>query len=170
LSDAQLAAVVQALLAAAVLEEAGVLRALAVLGDVKREADLRAFVGAALGNVRRGAFPGFGWFTPLLDQLGRSGALTFPEETALFRKSLLTLTGVVRDVWPNASIDEVLLASGGRQFFAESWARPLAPWDSRAFGTHVSNRDLLSLLNSLNWTPARYMLGAYRDALDILAR
>jgi ubiquinone biosynthesis protein len=170
LNETQMAAIVQTLLAAAVLDDAGVMCALSALGNVKREVDLRATVAKALGDVRRGAFPGFAWLTSLLDRLGRSGTLTFPEETALFRKSLLTLGGVIRDVWPQASIDQVLLASGGRQFFAESLVRPLAPFASRAFGTHVSNEDLLRLMNSLSWTPARYMLGAYRDALDVLAR
>jgi len=77
----------------------------------------------------------------------------------------LTLTGVIRDVWPHASIDEVLLASGGRQFVAESWLRPLAPLESRIFGTHLSSEDLLRLLSTFAWTPARYLLGTYRDSL-----
>lgn len=93
----------------------------------------------------------------------------FPEQTALFRKSLLTLSGVVRDVWPNASVDEVLLAGGGRQFVAESWSRPLAPFGSRAFGTHVSNSDIVRLLTSLSFTPTRFLLGTYRDALEVLS-
>jgi hypothetical protein len=70
---------------------------------------------------------GVAWFTPLLDELARSGTLAFLEQTALFRKSLLTLTGVIRDVWPDASIDKMLVASGSRQLIGESWLRPLAP-------------------------------------------
>lgn len=165
LTSAELAAVVQALLCAAALDEPGVIGALVKLGALKREPDLRTAVGRALADVRHGSFPGFAWLTPLLDDLGRSGALAFPEETALFRKSLLTLTGVIRDVWPHASIDEVLLASGGRQFVAESWLRPLAPLESRIFGTHLSSEDLLRLLSTFAWTPARYLLGTYRDSL-----
>jgi ubiquinone biosynthesis protein len=170
LRPAQFAAVVQTLLCAATLDEPGVARALAGLGVVNREAEMRTSIAAAIGDVRRGAFPGFAWLTPLLDRLGRSGTLTFPEETALFRKSLLTLSGVIRDVWPNASVDEVLIAGGSRQFLAESWVRTLAPFDSRAFGTHVSNEDLLRFMSSLSLTPARYMLGAYRDALGFMSR
>jgi ubiquinone biosynthesis protein len=170
LSEAQLAAVVGTLVSAATLDECGIAHNLAVLGSVQREADLRAEIAAAVAEVRRGVFPGFGWFTPLLDRLARNGIVSFPEETALFRKSLLTLTGVIRDVWPSSSIDEVLIASGGRQFVAESWIRAFAPLRSRAFGTHVSNDDLVRFMSSLTWTPARFVLGAYRDALDVLSR
>lgn len=170
LSEAQLAAVVQTLLCAAALDEHGVARALAVLGDVKREAELAAFVAEAVNSVRRGAFPGFTWLTGVLDRLARSGTLTFPNETALFRKSLLTLTGVVHDVWPHASVDEVLVATGGRQLVAETWVRSLAPFASSGWGTHVSNEDVVRFMSSLTLTPARYMLGAYRDALSFLPR
>ncbi len=170
LSETQAAAVVQSLASAATLDESGVVAQLGNLGTIVREADVRAEVAAAIGAVRRGTFPGFGWLTPLLDGLGRTGAIAFPEATALFRKSLLTLTGVVRDVLPSGSVDEVLIASGGRRFVAESWMRPLVPFDSRAFGTHVSNRDLVRLLGSFTLTPARYALGTYRDALDVLLR
>jgi ubiquinone biosynthesis protein len=169
LTNTQLAAVVQTLLCAAALDEPGVVGALGQLGALRREADLRAAVAGALAEVRRGTFPGFAWLTPLLDHLGRSGTLAFPDETALFRKSLLTLTGVIRDVWPNASIDEVLVASGGRQFIAESWLRPLAPLESRVFGTHLSSEDLLRFLSTFAWTPARYLLGTYRDVLGATA-
>jgi ubiquinone biosynthesis protein len=166
LSNAHLAAVVQTLLCAAALDEPGVCGALGALGTVKRDADLRAAVAGALVEVRRGHFPGFAWLTPLLDGLGRTGTIAFPEETALFRKSLLTLTGVIRDVWPTASIDEVLVAGGGRQFISESWLRPLAPLESRVFGTHLSSEDLLRYLSTFAWTPARYLVGTYRDVLS----
>ncbi len=170
LNSDQCSAVVQTLVCAAVLDEPGVAAQLAALGDIKAPATVAAGIAAAVAGVRRGAFPGFAWLTALLDRLGRDGAIVFPEETALFRKSLLTLSGVVRDVWPYASVDEVLLASGGRRFVAESWSRPLAPFGSRAFATHVSNSDLVRLMTSLTWTPTRYLLGTYRDALEVLTR
>jgi hypothetical protein len=91
--------------------------------------------------------------------------LAFPEETALFRKSLLTLTGVIRDVWPDASIDKVLVASGSRQLIGESWLRALAPLESRVFGTHLSSEDLLRIISTLAWMPARYLVSTCRDAL-----
>jgi ubiquinone biosynthesis protein len=98
-------------------------------------------------------------------ELGRSGTLAFPEETALFRKSLLTLIGVIRDVWPDASIDKVLVASGSRQLIGESWLRALAPLESRVFGTHLSSEDLLRIISTLAWMPARYLVSTCRDAL-----
>jgi ubiquinone biosynthesis protein len=165
LPETALSAVVRTLLGAASLDAAAVARALAALGRVNRASALRDRVDAALGEVRRGAFPGFGWLTPLLDRLARDGVLTFPEETALFRKALLTLGGVVRDVWPAGSIDAVLIDRGGREFVAEAWGRALAPPDSRAFGTHVSTDDLARFFGALAWTPARYWVGFYRDVL-----
>jgi ubiquinone biosynthesis protein len=169
LNEAQLAAVVQTLLGAATLDESLVLRALSGLGEVKNARTLRAMVARGLADVRRGVFPGFEWLTPLLDGLARTASVTFPEETALFRKSLLTLRGVVRDVSPHTSVDEILIRDGGREFLGESPLRALAPFESRAFGTHVSNADLLRFVSSAPWTPARYMLGAYAEYLAAFA-
>ncbi len=170
LTSEQSAGVVETLVCAALLDEPGVARALGVLGTVRDASQLAAGVAEAVGRVRHGTFPGFGWLTPLLDRLGRNGTIVFPEQTALFRKSLLTLSGVIRDVWPNASVDEVLVAGGGRQFLAEAWIRPLEPFASRRLGTHVSNGDLVRLLSSSAFAPARYWLGAYRDALETIVR
>jgi ubiquinone biosynthesis protein len=167
LSDVQLGGVVQAILAAAVFDEPGVSRALGLLAEVKHVGEVRSVVARALAEIRYGALPGFGWLVPLLDRLGRSSALIFPQETALFRKSLLTLAGVIGDLWPNASIDGVVMAGGGRQFVAESWQRAFAPLTSRAFGTHVSNDDIVRFLGALTWAPARYLRNAFTDALGL---
>jgi ubiquinone biosynthesis protein len=169
-SQAQLAAVVQVFLAAATLDHAGAAGALGELGHVNDARLLDEALAAALGDVRRGTFPGFTWLTGLLDRLGRSGILTFPEEMSLFRKALLTLTDVARDVWPAASVDQVLIASGGTQFIAESWLRSVSPFDSRDLGTHVSTADVARFVTALSWVPARYMLGAYGDVLALLSR
>ena len=159
----------QILLGAATLDESIVLRALSGLGEVKNARSMRALVARSLADVRRGVFPGFEWLTPLLDELARTASVNFPEETALFRKSLLTLRGVVRDVSAHTSVDEILIRDGGREFLGESPLRALAPFGSRAFGTHVSNADLLRFVSSAPWTPARYMLGAYAEYLAAFA-
>jgi ubiquinone biosynthesis protein len=165
LNGDQLAAVVHTLLGAATLDEPAVVRALSGLGEVKDARTLRTMVERSVADVRRGVFPGFEWLTPLLDEVARTATMTFPEETALFRKSLLTLAGVVHDVSPRTSLDGILIRDGGREFLGETPVRARAPLDSRAFGSHVSNADLMRFLISVPWVPERYMLGAYADFL-----
>ena len=102
--------VVRVLAGGATLDAALVSRAVAALGYVSDAAALARAVDEALRAVRRGTFPGFDWLTAFLDGLVRAGIVRFPEPTALFRKALLSLSGVVRDVDPKLSIDDVLLS------------------------------------------------------------
>jgi ubiquinone biosynthesis protein len=165
LTGAQLSGVVRALLGGLTLDEAEIHDAIASLGEIHDEDYARAEIAAAITLVRRGTFPGFVWLVTLLDRLGRLGHASFPEATTLFRKSLLTLSGVVTDVFQEASMDRVLLASGAAQFRRELRRRPAAAPGSRKFGTHVSNTDLVKLWVSVPWTPARYLLDTWRDLL-----
>jgi ubiquinone biosynthesis protein len=165
LAESQLSAVVRALLAALTLDELEAFAAVERLGRVDDPAATRAEISNSLGLVRRGTFPGFVWLVAMLDRLARAGSLTFPEELTLFRKSLLTLTGVVADVCEEGSVDDVLVRSGAAQFGRELRRRPVAALDSRAFGTHVSNADLVKLWASLPWMPTRYWLETWRDLL-----
>ncbi len=166
LSDEQMSGVVRALLGALTLDESETFDAIAHLGTIRDEAVARAQVSDAVAQVRRGTFPGFVWLVTLLDLLGREGNVRFPEATTLFRKSLLTLTGVVSDVFESGSVDAVLVRSGAAQFGRELRRRPVATLDSRAFGTHVSNADLIKLWVSVPWTPTRYWLETWRDLLE----
>ena len=61
----------------------------------------------------------------------------------MFRKSWLSLAGVLGDLGAGHDTDLPLLDLGLRHFAAEWPARLLAPADSRAFSTHVSTADLL---------------------------
>jgi hypothetical protein len=105
------------------------------------------------------------WLMALLDRLGTAGAMQFPENLTLFRKALLTLSGVIGDVSGQPSIDEVLVMTGLAQFGREWPARPFAPFASRAFGTHWSNADGFGLWAGWPLTVARYWTGAWQDAL-----
>ncbi len=166
LTDEQLSGVVRALLGGLTLDETEVYGAIASLGEIHDDAFARSEIAGAVAIVRRGTFPGFVWLVTLLDRLGRRGQVGFPEATTLFRKSLLTLSGVVTDVFKEGGIDRVLLASGAAQFRRELRRRPGASPDSRKFGTHVSNADLVKLWVSVPWTPARYLLDTWRDLLS----
>lgn len=158
-------AVVRALLGAATLDASLVRRSIAELGRVSDDAALRAAVAAGLRSVRFGIFPGFDWLTGMLDDLARDGRIHFPEETTLFRKLLLTLQGVARDVSGDVSVDRVLVRTGINTFAGELGERPTAPLTSRDFGSHVSNLDLASAWAALPWVPTRFWLGAWRDLL-----
>lgn len=164
-SGAQRNAVVQALLGAATLNAQLVFRSLAELGRVGDTAAVHAAIRAAIRDVRSGTFPGFAWLTGLLDELARTAAMHFPEETTLFRKSMLTLQGVAEDVSGNVSVDDVLVRTGIAAFTSELPERPLAPVASRAFASRVSNLDLLLTWAALPLLPMRFWLGVCSDVL-----
>jgi ubiquinone biosynthesis protein len=166
LGKAQRVAVVRAAISALTLDEGGLTQAIASLGQASDDTALRAAIAEGLRQVRRGTFPGIDWLMALLDRLGTAGAMRFPEELTLFRKALLTLSGVISDVSGRPSIDEVLVATGLTQCGRELASRWLAPFDSRAFGSHVSNADWFGLWAGLPATATRYWLGTWRDALE----
>ena len=81
----------------------------------------------------------------MLDDASLSAGVQFSSELLLYRKSVLTIEGVVTDISSKSSIGRVFPASAARQFLSELGSRALAMPDARHFGTHVSNLDLLSL-------------------------
>ncbi|MBL8250199.1 MAG: hypothetical protein JNK31_00865 [Candidatus Competibacter sp.] len=167
LNKSQCVAVVQAVAGALTQDEAMTVEAIEMLGRPSDPTALRAAVAAGLRQVRRGTFPGFDWLMGLLDGLGTAGAIQFPEELTLFRKTLLTLSGVLNDVSNQMSIDEVLVKSALVQCFRELTARGMAPFESRDFGSHLSNADWFRLWASLPVTAVRYWTETWRDALGV---
>ena len=163
LSQGQRAAVVHAMLGAATLDLRSICLAIADLGRVSDHGAVESAVRAGLRKIRRGTFPGFNWLTGILDELARTAAIHFPEETTLFRKSLLTLQGVAEDVSGDIAVDDVLVRSGISTFAREMPKRPLAPSMSREFGSHVSNLDLINAWMAVPWLPTRYWVASLRD-------
>jgi len=126
-------------------DTAGVARSILDLADrAPLRSDLDAPIDAALRDVRRGRLPGPGWLVDLLDGAVERGTV-FPASLMLFRKSLLTLNGVVADVDPRCSVDAVFIGAAMRALAGE-WPRRLtaSPF-SRDFATHASNLDLASV-------------------------
>ncbi|MCB1752017.1 MAG: hypothetical protein KDI74_09860 [Gammaproteobacteria bacterium] len=157
---------VQIVLGGLLHSEAGICRALENLGRTRPdESRLRSAVSVAMRAVRQGQFPGFGWSQGLLDNIALSNIMGFPENLILFRKALLTLTAVIEDVAENSSVDQVMLAAGLRRFCGEVPARLIAAPGSRAFGTHLSNVDLLTIWATSPNTAAAYCLGIWQDCL-----
>ena len=168
LTSAQRAAVVQAVLGALTLDEAHVVRSIASLARISDRRALDAAVIDAVRQVRQGTFPGFAWLTALLDRAVTVGAMQFPEELLLFRKALLTLMAIVREVCEAVGLDSVFARSATLQFLRELPGRALAPPESRVFGSHVSNWDLMRMWSALPVLPARFWIESWRDALAAL--
>lgn len=157
LSKSQREALVAIALGGMTLDRRKICRALAALGADADDAALAAVVERSLDRlVLRGGLPGFGWLLQMLDELALCGAIGLSEDFALFRKSWLSLAGVVADLAGERSPDPPLLAAGIRQFLAEAPARLMAPLRSLDFSTHVSNADLLRIGASSWLTCLRY--------------
>jgi len=138
-------ALVDVALAAIALDTRRIASALTRLGLLEDTAPMvTTTVDRALDDLVRSGRPlGFDWLVGLLDVLALQGASGFGEQLAVFRKSWLSLTGVLGDLGAGTDADLPLLDLGVRRFAAEWPARLLAPADSRAFATHVSTAGLL---------------------------
>lgn len=164
LSKAQRIAVVQAVASALTQNESALLAALNMLGRVTDPEAMRFMVEDSLRQVRLGQFPGMEWLMGLLDRLGMAGLMQFPEELTLFRKALLTLTGVIGDLTEQPAMDTALVWAGLVQCLRELPSRGLVPFDSRSFGSHLSNADWLGLWAGLPTTLSRYWAGVWQEA------
>ncbi len=162
---------VQLVLGGITLDEARVCRAVSRLGrTLPDEFRLRDRVRAAIKEVRQGRLPGFDWSQRLLDGVAISTGMSFPENLMLFRKALLTLSGVVADITKAGSLDRVMLNQGLRQFSSEWSSRMFADPTSRSYGTHVANVELMELAVSWPATLSAYWHGLWQDSLDYLQR
>ena len=160
LSKRQCEAVVQLVLGAVTLNDRRICTAIAVLGQPVDDARVQAAVKESIRQVRCGNFPGFGWMTSLMDTLASTSAVRFPEEVILFRKALLTLSGVLPDVSPQMNMDGVLIREGAMRFFKGLAWRPWVWADSRGrVGAHLSNADLFGLWAELPATALRFWVG-----------
>ncbi|HJV24205.1 MAG TPA: AarF/ABC1/UbiB kinase family protein [Aromatoleum sp.] len=104
--------------------------------------------------------PGFDWLLALLDEFALARATAFPADLAVFRKSWLTLSGVLHDLAGPVAADVPLIDAGLRQFVGELPARWVAPPSTRSFSTHVSNADLAGFFASAWLAGLRYGLRA----------
>jgi ubiquinone biosynthesis protein len=163
-----LALTVGLLLAASRLDRRAVGRAVCALA--REDADRAAVDRVAADAVRRlrgGAPPGLSWLLALLDRAALEAGARFGSDLLLFRKSLLTLDGVIRDLAPAYPMGLDVALAGLRQLLREWPRRPLAHPASRSFATHLSNLDLLSLL----WlAPARarnFWVETWRDSIGL---
>lgn len=129
------------------------------------ELALRREVDTALGQLYKGRRLGFRWMLDLLDRVMLSTGVRFGKDLLLFRKSVLTLEGVVADVYGDSTFDPALASVAFGQFSRELPRRPMASFTSRAFGTHLSNMDLISLYWGIPVSASKFWGNYWRTML-----
>jgi len=160
---------VQLLLGALTLDPKRIAREIEALAQAPVDASaLEAVVDKAVAKLYTGKFPGFRWSQSLLDEASLAAGVQFSSELLLYRKSILTLEGVIKDISGESSIGRVFSAAAIRQFVCELTARTLTPPTSRHFGTHVSNLDLVALYWGGPTAAARFWTHQWRRRFTAL--
>jgi ubiquinone biosynthesis protein len=158
----------QILLGALTLDTRSVIDALRALTEqVGDDVALERVVHGAMHGVSQGRFPGLGWLMALLDEAVRRAQIRAGADLLMFRRMLLMLEGVVADVTggDGLSLDALLIPWFVRRLAGEWPVRAFASPCSRAFGTRLSNADLMRLALSLPWTTARVGLQWWQEML-----
>ena len=158
--------VMQILLAALMHSRERIMEGLASLSCREPErSKLREVVDESLSEIRRGAFPSFQWMVALLDRSMTSAGLTPAEDMILFRKVILTLLSVVRDVSSEVSADEIMTTSAFFHLLREAPERMLKPFGDDTGRGHLKTRDLTEIFMTWPLTAGRYWCGVMRDVL-----
>ncbi len=165
LNDSERVALVQLMLGAIKLCPDTVVQVLSELGE--READLpalRGVVEAWVRRIRQGQLPGFAWLVGLLDDAVQTAGLRMGADLMLFRKSLHSIEGVMRDLGAEGMrMDGVLLEQFLRHLVAEWPRRWFAGPMTRDYATRLSNFDVARWAMELPHTTLRFWLGHVRD-------
>ncbi len=160
--------IVQIILAAITLDARRMAYQLAQLADRQRldESALQEVSENWVRRVRRGQIPGPSWLMGMLDEAVQVARLRVSTDLVLFRKSLLTLEGVVAEVGESrGQLETTLIVEFLRNFALEFPQRWLKMPDSREFSTRLSNLDITETLLSYPTTATSFLTG---HAFDIL--
>ena len=82
--------------------------------------------------------------------------MQFADSALMLRKSLHTLTGVIRDVSPDTPIDALLWSDAMAAFVGDFATRGIATPNDTGFAVRLSNADLFQSWMSLSLAPLRY--------------
>ena len=169
--------VLQLILGAITLDTVRMRRALDELAQNRpAKSAVQEVLDRSLHELRWGSSPGVRWLTSLLDSLVTQARTRFSADLLLFRKSVLTLQGVLADVTGSSEeagtrlLDNAVASVMLRRFVTEWPERFRQPFDLRTFDTHLSTEDLLSLLWSPPATVARYWTATWLDWSRLLLR
>ena len=136
----------------------GLLEELSDWGQVDR-LQLSKVVGEWLQKVRYGQYPGLSWVVGLVDDAIQSAQLRVAGDLMLFRKSLLTLEGVIGDLGADGfCLDDLVSSEFLRQFGRELPERWFSTPASNNFATRLSNLDLVETALSYPLTLPRFWL------------
>lgn len=158
-------AIAQIVLAALTLRGERIVTALEGLARTRADrAALASVVRDHLRRVRRGTPPGMTWAVHLMDDVVQRARMRVAGDLMLFRKSLLTLEGVVAELGAGPTALDNAVAKAFFGCFAWEWLpRWFAPPWSREFGTRLSNVDIAETMLSLPSTAARYWRDEWLD-------
>jgi ubiquinone biosynthesis protein len=166
LGEGERVAMVQIMLAAVTLNRPKIVSVLNSLAEQKivDPVALGRVVDNWLWRMQRGHFLGLSWIVGLLDEATQTAGLRLVADLMLFRKSLLTLEGVIGELGANDfQIDSVVLSEFARHFGAELLDRCIFNPTSRAFATRISNVDLVETLLTAPMAVTNYWLAALAD-------
>ena len=169
LGVAERTTIVQIILAAITLDSRRMSCQLAQLADRQRldELALQKVSENWVRRVRRGQLPGLNWLMGLLDEAVQVARLRVSTDLVLFRKSLLTLEGVVTEVGESREqLDTTIIVEFLRHFAWEFPQRWLKMPDSREFSTRLSNLDITETLLSFPTTATSFLTGHSFDILE----
>jgi ubiquinone biosynthesis protein len=171
LSEAERVAMGQIILGAITFDAPRIVAVLEELNtrQLASRSALQSVVDNWMRRVRRGQLPGLNWLVGMFDEAAQTARLRVGPDLMLFRKSLLTLEGVVNDLGAAGSqVDEALFGEFFIQFGREWPERCFSLPTSRAFATRLSNIDLAAAMLSLPLGAARYWLAEWLDVLRIM--
>lgn len=166
-------AINQIMLAAITLRGRKICRELEGIAE-RRQVDrvaLKRVVARWLHKLRRGDFPGLDWLIGLLDDATQSAKLRVSTDMMLFRKSLLSINGVLHELGACGSHNDRVLLTDFMRHLGKEWldrwtARPT----SREFRTRLSNADLTETMLHFPWTMSRFWLEESCDIARNFAR
>ncbi len=169
LGEAERIALVQVMLAAIRMRPDKM--AATILGlDVRKQCDqivLATCIDQWLRKIRQGQLPGLSWLVGLLDEAAQSARLSMSADMLMFRKTLLTLSGVMSEIGADDfNLDEVLLCEFLHNSVREWPTRWLATPCSRAFATRLSNLDLTEAVLDSPLAICRYWQAIWLDTME----
>lgn len=105
---------------------------------------LKKVIHEKLQTVRMGRLPGLTWLLELFDHAAVEAGVQFPGNVLLFRKSLLTVTGIVEELSGSKDYMDTAVVQEFLKIFATEWPGRWLPGAEQASrSSHLSNFDLM---------------------------
>lgn len=168
LTETERVAIVQVMLGAITLQPKRIVEVLSNLAE--RPPDQPVLLDVAerwVRRIRQGQVPGFSWLVGMLDDAVQTAGLRAGADLMLFRKSLHSIDGVMRDLGADASRMDCVLLEQFLRHLVKEWPRR---WYSgpltRDFATRLSNLDVAGWMMELPHTVSRFWLGHVQDWLS----